>query len=41
MTKKEIVYITLNILVMILHLVFTITNLAVLSTLECDNEQIE
>jgi hypothetical protein len=41
MNKKEITYIVVNVLVMILHLAFTITNLAVLSTLDCNTEQIE
>ncbi len=42
MSKKEIAYVTVNILVMILHLVYTIINLAVLSTIDCNTtEQIE
>ncbi len=41
MSKKEIAYVTVNILVMILHIVYTIINLAVLSTIDCNTEQIE
>lgn len=41
MSKKEIAFTVLNISVMILHLAFTITNLAVLSNLDCESEQIE
>lgn len=41
MNKKEIAYIVVNVSVMILHLAFTITNLAVLSTIDCNTEQIE
>ncbi len=41
MNKKEIAYVIVNVLVVILHLAFTITNLAVLSTIDCNTEQIE
>ena len=41
MNKKEIAYLSVNVLVVILHLAFTITNLAVLSTIDCNTEQIE
>jgi hypothetical protein len=40
MNKKEIAYLSVNVLVVILHLAFTITNLAVLSTIDC-SKQIE
>lgn len=41
MTKKEKIYLALNITVMLLHLAYTITNLAFLSTIDCERIQIE
>ena len=41
MSKKEIAFTVLNISVMILHLVYTIINLVVLSNIDCNTEQIE
>lgn len=41
MTKKEKIYLALNVTVMLLHLAYTITNLAIISTIDCERIQIE